>query len=117
MVKYGRHFSEVRIYSSLSRWWWWRTIYKYALKFSRNCGECTTITGLCRDRATALSHSSAEAFEIIGVYIMELPVTNQGTILLGLLDKMAVSVLSTGLATYSNSLTTCGVTAAKFLTS
>ena len=77
--KMAGHFSGVRIYSSLSRRWWWRTMYKDALEFSRNCGECATTTGVGRRYKPPLCPIPVQRpFEIVGVDIMELPVTTQG---------------------------------------
>ena len=36
-------FCGVRVYAALSRQWWRRTMYRDALEFNRNCGECATV--------------------------------------------------------------------------
>ena len=42
------HFSGPRLYVTLSRRWWWHTMYKDVMAFSRNCGECATVIGVGR---------------------------------------------------------------------
>ena len=66
------HFAGPRLYASLSRHWWWRTMYIDALEFSRGCGEGR------RCKPTLHPIPSATPFQIIGVDIMELPLTERG---------------------------------------
>ena len=77
--KMAGHFSGARLYTSLSRLWWWRTMYKDAIEYSRGCGECATVTGVGRRWKPPLHPIPVQRpFQIIGVDIMELPVTTQG---------------------------------------
>lgn len=73
------HFSGARLYTALSRQWWWRTMYRDAMDFSRSCGECATVAGVGRRYQPPLHPIPVQhPFQIIGVDIMELPVTEQG---------------------------------------
>ena len=77
--KMAGHFSGARLYTTLSRQWWWRTMYKDAIEFSRSCGECATVTGVGRRCKPPLHPIPVQRpFQIIGVDVMELPVTEQG---------------------------------------
>ena len=77
--KMAGHFSGVRLYTAISRQWWWRTMYKDAIEFSRNCGECATVTRVGRRHRPPLHPIPVQRpFQILGVDIMELPVTEQG---------------------------------------
>ena len=77
--KMAGHFSGARIYAALSRRWWWRTMYTDAQEFSRNCGECATVTGVGRRSKPPLHPIPVQKpFQIVGVDIMELPITTRG---------------------------------------
>ena len=77
--KMAGHFSGARLYSTLCRSWWWRTMYKDVMEFCRSCGECATVTGVGRRCRPPLHPIPVQRpFQIIGVDIMELPVTEQG---------------------------------------
>ena len=73
------HFSGPRLYAALSRKWWWRTMYKDAIEHCHNCGECATVTGVGRRHRPPLHPIPVQRpFQIIGVDVMKLPVTDQG---------------------------------------
>lgn len=73
------HFSGARLYSTLSRQWWWRTMYRDILEFCKNCGQCATVTGVGRCSCPPLHPIPVRRpFQIIGVDIMQLPITEQG---------------------------------------
>ena len=77
--KMAGHFSGARLYSTLCRSWWWRTMYKDVMEFCSSCGECATVTGVGRRCPPPLHPIPVQRpFQIIGVDIMELPVTEQG---------------------------------------
>lgn len=77
--KMAGHFSGTRLYATLCRQWWWRTMYKDVMEFCRSCGECATVTGVGRRCRPPLHPIPVQRpFQIIGVDIMELPVTEQG---------------------------------------
>ena len=77
--KMAGHFSGVHIYAALSCRWWWRTMYTDAQEFSRNCGECATVTGVgIRSKPPLHPIPVQKPFQIVGVDIMELPITTRG---------------------------------------
>ena len=77
--KLAGHFSGTRLYATLSRQWWWRTMHKDVLEFCRSCGECATVTGVGRRCKPPLHPIPVQRpFQIIGVDIMELPITERG---------------------------------------
>ena len=54
-------------------------MYKDALELSRGCGECATITGVGRRSKPPLHPIPVQKpFQIVGVDIMELPLTTRG---------------------------------------
>ena len=54
-------------------------MYKDVMEFCRSCGECATVTGVGRRCRPPLHPIPVQRpFQIIGVDIMELPVTEQG---------------------------------------
>ena len=72
------HFSGTRLYATLIHQWWWCTMYCDILEFCKSCGECATVTGVGRRCRPPLHPIPVKKpFQIIGVDIMELPVTEQ----------------------------------------
>ena len=54
-------------------------MYTDAQEFSRNCGECATVTGVGRRSKPPLHPIPVQKpFQIVGVDIMELPITTRG---------------------------------------
>ena len=41
----GAHISGSRLFGVLSSQWWWRGIHVDAVRFARNCPECTNVSG------------------------------------------------------------------------
>ena len=73
------HFSGARLYSTLNRQWWWKTMYRDVVEFCKNCGECATVSGVGRRCRPPLHPIPVKRpFQIIAVDIMELPLTEQG---------------------------------------
>ena len=73
------HFSGDRLYKSQSRRWWWETMYRDAISYCKNCAECAIVSGAGRVQRPPLHPIPVQrAFQILGVDIMELPVTEQG---------------------------------------
>ena len=73
------HFSGNRLYNTLRRCWWWPTLYKDAVDFCKNCAECAVVSGVGRRRRPPLHPIPVQRpFQILGVDIMELPVTRHG---------------------------------------
>ncbi|KAL5515979.1 hypothetical protein EMCRGX_G001235 [Ephydatia muelleri] len=77
--KFGGHFSGARLYNQLSRHWWWENMHADIVTFCKSCPECATATGGCRPSKPHLSPIPVQRpFQIIGLDLMELPVTSQG---------------------------------------
>ena len=75
----GGHFSGRRLFSTLSRRWWWERMYTDALEFCRNCPQCAVVTGASRIQRPALKPIPIDrVFQVIGMDIMELPKTTKG---------------------------------------
>eukprot|EP00731_Ephydatia_muelleri_P007839 Em0004g177a len=73
------HFSGQRLYNVVSRRWWWDTLYHDSFEFSRNCAECAVVSGYGRRNQPPLHPIPVQRpFQILGVDIMELPVTEKG---------------------------------------
>ena len=73
------HFSGNRLFNVLSQHWWWEGMFADAVRYVRNCPECLVVSGGGRI-ITPPSHSIPveRPFQIVGVDIMDLPVTSQG---------------------------------------
>ena len=73
------HFSGNRLFTTLSRHWWWETLYCDCVKFCKNCAECVVVSGSGRVQRPPLRPIPVQKpFQIIGVDIMELPITESG---------------------------------------
>ena len=73
------HFSGNRLYNFLSRHWWWETMYRDTLNFCKNCPQCAVTTGSGRVQRPPLHPIPVQQiFQILGVDIMELPLTAHG---------------------------------------
>eukprot|EP00731_Ephydatia_muelleri_P015595 Em0009g19a len=76
--KFGGHFSGARLYNQLSRHWWWENMHADIVTFCKSCPECATATGGCRPSNHLSPIPVQRPFQIIGLDLMELPVTSQG---------------------------------------
>ena len=75
----GGHFSGKRMYSMLARRWWWDGMYASTLKYARNCPECAIVTGGGKAHRPPLHPIPVKRpFQIVGVDIMDLPLTTAG---------------------------------------
>ncbi len=75
----GGHLSGKRMYTALVRHWWWDGMYADTLRFARNCPECAIVTGGGRPHCPPLHPIPvSRPFQIVGVDIMELPMTCEG---------------------------------------
>ena len=75
----GGHFSGTRLYNTLAIHWWWDGMYVDAMKFSKNCPECTIATGGSKISRPPLHPIPVQRpFQISGIDIMELPKTSAG---------------------------------------
>ena len=73
------HFSGNRLYKTLARRWWWQHMYRDAMDHARNCPQCAVVEGTGRKVKPPLFRIPTERpFQIVGVDIMELPVTSKG---------------------------------------
>ena len=77
--KMGGHFSGSRLYNVLARHWWWENMYSDVLQYCRSCPECAIVSGGGRQRRPPLHPIPVQKpYQIIGVDLMELPLTKQG---------------------------------------
>ena len=75
---FAGHFSGARLYGALSRHWWWETMYKDAISYCRNCTSCAVVSGTGRKHRPLLHPIPVQRpFQIMGVDIMELPLTER----------------------------------------
>ena len=75
----GGHFATKRLYSTLIRHWWWEGMYADTHTFVKNCPECVVVTGGAKPAHPTLHPIPVQRpFQIIGVDIMELPLTKKG---------------------------------------
>ena len=75
----GGHFSGTRLYNTLAIHWWWDGMYVDAMKFAKNCPECTIATGGSKISRPPLHPIPVQRpFQILGIDIMELPKTSAG---------------------------------------
>ena len=73
------HFSGPRLYKTLVRKWWWPHMYTDAMNYTNGCPQCAIVEGTGRRQKPLLQPIVTERpFQIVGVDIMELPVTTQG---------------------------------------
>lgn len=89
------HFSGNWLYKTLCRQWWWETMYRDAISY---CAEYAIVSGTGRAQRPPLHPIPVQrAFQILGVDIMELPITTPGNrylIVSGFPDEMAVCIPS-----------------------
>ena len=73
------HFSGNRLYKALCCKWWWETMYCDAISYCKNCAECAIVSRTGRVQRPPLRPIPVQwAFQILGVDIMELPITSGG---------------------------------------
>ena len=72
------HFSGPRLYSSLARTWWWDGMYADTTEYCRTCPQCAIVTGGSQQHRPLLRPIPVQrVFQIIGLDIMDLPITNK----------------------------------------
>ena len=75
----GGHYSGNRLYNVLITNWYWDGMYNDALEFCRSCPQCAIVTGGERHVKQPLHPIPVQRiFQIIGLDIMDLLVTEQG---------------------------------------
>ena len=73
------HFSGPRLFKIISRRWWWKHMYKELMDYARNCPQCTIVGRSQQKQVPPLAPIPVDhPFQIIGVDIMELPLTTKG---------------------------------------
>ena len=73
------HFSGPRLYKTLVRSWWWPHMYTDAMNYANSCPQCAVVEGMGRRQKPLLQPIVTERpFQIVGVDIMELPITARG---------------------------------------
>ena len=75
----GAHFSGNRLFNTLARHWWWEGMFADTVHYVRNCPECAMVSGGGRVMTPPLHPIPVNRpFQIVGVDIMDLPLTTQG---------------------------------------
>ena len=75
----GGHFSGTRLFNTLVVQWYWDRLYADVERFCKACPQCAIVTGSGRNCKPPLHPIPVQKlFQIIGVDIMDLPVTEQG---------------------------------------
>ena len=65
--------------SALVRHWWWDGMYSDTQEFTRNCPQCTVVTGGGQHHQPPLHPIPVRRpFQIVGIDVMELPRTERG---------------------------------------
>ena len=73
------HFSGSKIYRIMSTLWWWKNMYWDIINYTRNCPYCAIVTGSGKKLLPPMHSIPVDhALQIVGVDIMELPVTANG---------------------------------------
>ena len=73
------HFSGEKLYRALTRHWWWPGMYSDVIKYCSNCPQCAIVNGSGGINKPPLNPIPVQRpFQIIGVDVMDLPVTEQG---------------------------------------
>ena len=73
------HFSGPRLFKTISRRWWWKGMYKDLMNYARGCPQCTIVGRAEQKKIPPLMPIPVDhPFQIVGVDIMELPLTAKG---------------------------------------
>ena len=73
------HFSGAKLYKALLRHWWWPGMYSDVIKHCSSCPQCAIVNGTGRVNRPPLHPIPVQRpFQIIGVDIMDLPMTTSG---------------------------------------
>ena len=73
------HFSGPRLFKMISRRWWWNHMYKDLMDYARSCPQCTIVGRSEKKSIPPLRPIPVDhPFQIVGVDIMELPLTTKG---------------------------------------
>ena len=73
------HFSGAKLYKCLVRHWWWPGMYTDVVNHCASCPQCAIVNGTGRVNRPPLHPIPVQRpFQIIGVDIMDLPLTTSG---------------------------------------
>ena len=73
------HCSGPRLFKMISRRWWWNQMYKDLIDYVRSCPQCTIVGRSEQKSIPPLKPIAVDhPFQIVGVDIMELPLTTRG---------------------------------------
>ena len=73
------HFSGPHLYKTLAHLWWWEYMYHDTMNHASNCLYCAIMKGTGRKQRLPLQPIPTECpFQIVGLDIMELPLTSKG---------------------------------------
>ena len=77
--KFAGHFAERKIYATISTRYWWKGMRADVRYFCRSCLVCASRKGTGRKRRPPLqSIPVGRPFEMVGVDVLQLPLSNQG---------------------------------------
>ena len=75
----GGHFAGKKMYGPLVRHWWWDGMYSNTLRYARACPQCAIVSsGSKPSRPPLHPIPVSRLFQIVGVDVMKLPLTDQG---------------------------------------
>ena len=75
----GGHFSGNRLLATLAHKWYWDGMYMDTVQFCKSCPQCTIVSGAGRSSRPPLHPTPVQRpLQIVGVDVMDLPVTEQG---------------------------------------
>ena len=73
------HFSGPKLYRTLVQSWWSPQMYSDTIDYANSCPQCAVVRGTGRQQKPPLHPIITECpFQIVGVDIMELPITSKG---------------------------------------
>ena len=75
----GGHFAGNKLYRSLMNHWYWEGMFSDVQQFCKSCPQCVIVSGSGRRNKPPLHPIPVQRpFQIVGVDIMDLPITQQG---------------------------------------
>ena len=76
---FAGHFSGQRTYGAMYPKFWWNGMYTDVQQYCKSCPQCTTVSGGPRVGRPPLQPIPVQRpFQLVGVDIMDLPITEQG---------------------------------------
>ena len=74
---FAGHFSGQRLFSYLMLHWWWEGTFGDSVEFAKACPECALMVGT--GRRTKHPKLVKHPFQILGIDVMDLPLTERGS--------------------------------------